>query len=153
MISYRMLLESDAEAFAQIRLSQLREEGAQETEGVGDAIAEYCREHVPDGSFVAHLALDGEKIIGTCGVSVAHKPPYFQNPGGKIALLSSMYVLPEYRRRGIARTLLEKACAQRKTRGAGRCRLWRQKWACRCTRTSASRAASVSWNSGRNKDA
>ena len=106
MISYRMLLESDAEAFAQIRLSQLREEGAQETEGVGDAIAEYCREHVPDGSFVAHLALDGEKIIGTCGVSVAHKPPYFLNPGGKIALLSSMYVLPEYRRRGIARTLV-----------------------------------------------
>ena len=117
MISYRILLESDAEAFAQIRLSQLREEGAQETEGVGDAIAEYCREHVPDGSFVAHLALDGEKIIGTCAISLAHKPPYFQNPGGKIALLSSMYVLPEYRRRGIARTLLERAVRSAKDAG------------------------------------
>ena len=41
-------------------------------------------------------------------MSFVEKPPYYGCPSGKIGLLSSMYVIKEYRRNGIARTLLDK---------------------------------------------
>ena len=63
--------------------------------------------HMADGTFVSWLAIDeGEKIIGTGGMSFVEKPPYFGCPNGRIGLLSSMYTDPHYRRRGIAKELL-----------------------------------------------
>ena len=62
--------------------------------------------HMADGTFVSWLALDGNKIIATSGMSFVEKPPYFGCPSGRIGLLSSMYTDPDYRRKGIARELL-----------------------------------------------
>ena len=44
-----------------------------------------------DGTFVSWIAVDGENIIGTSGMSFVEKPPYFGCPSGKIGLLSSMF--------------------------------------------------------------
>ena len=57
---------------------------------------------------VSWLALDGDRVVGTSGMSFVEKPPYFGCPTGRIGLLSSMYTDPEYRRMGIARELLSK---------------------------------------------
>lgn len=43
------------------------------------------------------IAFDGEKIIGTSGMSFVEKPPYFGCPSGRIGLLSSMFTDSEYR--------------------------------------------------------
>ena len=40
-----------------------------------------------DDTFVSWLAADGEKIIGTIGMSIVEKPPYFGCPSGKIGLI------------------------------------------------------------------
>lgn len=72
-----------------------------------------------DGTFVSWLALDGDKIIGTSGMSFVEKPPYFGCPNGKIGLLSSMYTDPGYRRRGIARELLSHVIKEAKEYGCG----------------------------------
>ena len=72
-----------------------------------------------DGTFVSYLALDGEKIIGTSGMSFVEKPPYFGCPSGKMGLLSSMYTNPAYRRQGIAITLLTKVVEEAKNYGCG----------------------------------
>ncbi len=43
------------------------------------------------------IAFDGEKIIGTSGMSFVEKPPYFGRMSGRIGLLSSMFTDSEYR--------------------------------------------------------
>ena len=63
--------------------------------------------------------MDGERIIGTSGMSFVEKPPYYSNPTGKIGLLSSMYTNPAYRRQGIARKLLDHVVEEARTYGCG----------------------------------
>ena len=72
-----------------------------------------------DGTFVSWLAMDGDKIIGTSGMSFVEKPPYFSCPSGKLGLLSSMYTDPNYRRMGIAKELLHRVVEEARNYGCG----------------------------------
>ena len=65
------------------------------------------KKHLKDGTFVSWLAIYYNEIIGTSGMSFVEKPPYYSNPNGKIGLISSMYTLKQYRRKGIAKELLK----------------------------------------------
>ena len=105
-MTYRKLTAEDLDPFIRMRIAQLREEGAREELDLVPALKDYYRRHLKDGTFVSWLAVDGEKIVGTSGMSFVEKPPYFSCPNGRIGLLSSMYTDPAYRRRGIARELL-----------------------------------------------
>ncbi len=119
MVEYRKLTESDLDAFIEMRINQLREEGAREQIDLKPNLLDYYRRHMSDGTFVSWLAVDGGNIVGTSGMSFVEKPPYFGCPSGKIGLLSSMYVLSEYRRRGIARILLDKVVKEAREYGCG----------------------------------
>lgn len=105
-ISYKRLTENELDWFISMRINQLREEGARENIDLAPALKDYYMRHMADGTFVSWLALDGNKIIATSGMSFVEKPPYFGCPSGRIGLLSSMYTDPDYRRKGIARELL-----------------------------------------------
>jgi GNAT superfamily N-acetyltransferase len=72
-----------------------------------------------DGTFVSWLAMDGDKIVGTSGMSFVEKPPYFSCPSGKIGLLSSMFTDPDYRRMGIAKELLSRVVKEARDFGCG----------------------------------
>ena len=63
--------------------------------------------------------VDGNKIIGTSGMSFVEKPPYFGCPSGKIGLLSSMFTNPDYRRKGIAKELLSRVVNEAREYGCG----------------------------------
>ena len=102
-----------------MRINQLREEGAKEDIDLVPALRDYYNRHMADGTFVSWLALDGEKIIGTSGMSYVKKPPYFGCPSGKIGLLSSMFTNPDYRRKGIAKELLSRVVKDAKDYGCG----------------------------------
>ena len=106
MIEYRKLETKDLDEFISLRIGQLREEGATEDIDLKPALLDYYNRHLADGTFVSYLAVDGDKIIGTSGMSFVEKPPYFGCPSGKLGLLSSMYTDPNYRRQGIAKKLL-----------------------------------------------
>ena len=118
-ITYRKLTESDLDTFIQMRITQLREEGATEDFDLVPALKDYYNRHLADGTFVSWLALDGEKIIGTSGMSFVEKPPYFSCPSGKIGLLSSMFTNPNYRRKGIAKELLHRVVEEARAYGCG----------------------------------
>ena len=118
-IEYRRLTENELEIFIDIRINQLREEGAQEDIDLKPALKDYYNRHMADGTFVSWLAVDEDKIIGTSGMSFVEKPPYFSCPSGKIGLLSSMFVSKEYRRHGIARELLYRVVNEAKEYGCG----------------------------------
>ena len=118
-ITYRKLTASDLDTFIQMRITQLREEGAKEDFDLVPALKDYYRRHLKDGTFVSWLALDGDKIIGTSGMSFVEKPPYFGCPSGRIGLLSSMFTNPDYRRKGIAKELLHRVVEEARAYGCG----------------------------------
>ena len=118
-IQYRRLTEQDLDAFIALRIRQLREEGAKEDLDLVPALRDYYGRHMEDGTFVSWIALDGERIVGTSGMSFVEKPPYFGCPNGRIGLLSSMFTEPGYRRRGIAKTLLSHVVDEARAYGCG----------------------------------
>ena len=119
MICYRKLKMDDLPVFISLRIRQLIEEGAREDADLRPALMDYYLRHLADGTFVSWLALDGEKIVGTSGMSFVEKPPYFSCPTGRIGLLSSMYTEPAYRRQGIARELLSRVVEEARKHGCG----------------------------------
>ncbi len=118
-ITYRRLEQRDLGTFIQMRIAQLREEGAEEDIDLAPALRDYYERHLSDGTFVSWLALDGERIVGTSGMSFVEKPPYFACPSGRMGLLSSMFTAPEYRRKGIARELLTRVVDEARKYGCG----------------------------------
>ena len=118
-IEYRRLTEKELNTFIDMRIKQLREEGAKEDIDLAPALKQYYIRHMGDGTFVSWLAFDGDKIIGTSGISFVEKPPYFGCPSGKIGLLSSMFTDPDYRRKGIAKELLTRDVQDAKEYGCG----------------------------------
>ena len=119
IITFRKLNENDLDVFIKMRINQLCEEGAKEDINLEAALKDYYLRHLSDGTFISWLALDNDRIIGTSGMSIVEKPPYFGCPSGKIGLLSNMFTDPSYRRKGIAKTLLSKVIDEAKTQGCG----------------------------------
>ena len=119
MIEYRKLSKAELPTFIEMRINQLREEGATEDIDLRPALYRYYEKHMADGTFVSWIALDGNTMIGTSGMSFVEKPPYFGCPSGKVGLLSSMYTDPDYRRKGIAKELLSRVIKDAKAYGCG----------------------------------
>ena len=124
-IVYRKLTKAELEIFINMRIAQLTEEytntGRNVPEGVDlkTALRDYYQRHMEEGTFVSWLAMDGDKIIGTSGMSFVEKPPYFTCPSGRLGLLSSMYTDPRYRRKGIAKELLHRVVEEARAYGCG----------------------------------
>ena len=119
MIENRMMTAGDIDEYVALRIRQLREEGATEDIDLAPALRDYYVRHLSNDTFAAWLAVEGGRIVGTSGMSFAEKPPWFSCPTGRIGLLSSMYTLPEYRRRGIGRALLSRVVDEARQRGCG----------------------------------
>jgi GNAT superfamily N-acetyltransferase len=118
-ITYKKMTEKELDTFIQMRINQLREEGATEDIDLVPALRDYYDRHMAEGTFVSWLAMDGDRIIGTSGMSFVEKPPYFGCPSGRIGLLSSMFTDPEYRRMGIAMELLSRVVEEARAYGCG----------------------------------
>ena len=116
-IIYRRLNEKDIDTFIDMRITQLREEGAKENIDLTPALRDYYTRHMADESFISWIAEESRRIIATSGISIVEKPPYFGCPSGKIALLSSMFTDVNYRRLGIARELLKKITDEARNKG------------------------------------
>ena len=119
MIRYRRLTEGDLDVFIDMRIRQLREEGAKEQIDLRPALRAYYEKHLADHTFVSWLAEEDSVIVATSGMSFVEKPPYFGCPSGRIGLLSSMYTKAEYRRRGIATALLTRVVEDARAYGCG----------------------------------
>lgn len=118
-IEYRKLTVNELDTFIEMRISQLREEGAKEEIDLVPHLKEYYNKHMGDGTFVSWLAFDGDKIVGTSGMSFVERPPIFSCPSGKLGILSSMFTNPNYRRKGIAKELLHRVVEEARSYGCG----------------------------------
>ena len=113
-IIFKKLTESELDTIIEMRINQLTEEYTSEGKKVPEdvdlrsSLREFYTKNMAAGTYVSWLAMDGEKIVGTSGMSFAEKPPYFTCTTGKLGILSSMYTDPDYRRMGIATQLLDR---------------------------------------------
>ena len=95
-------------AYREVRLRALREEPhafqSSYEEEVARSDAEWTRERLDNPLVAMFCAVEGENVLGTCGcrfeerIKVRHK-----------AMLIAVYVIPEARGRGLARSLSEEA--------------------------------------------
>lgn len=118
-ISYQKLTNNELDTFVEMRIKQLREGGSKEDIDLVPALKDYYQRHMADATFISWIAVYDGRIIGTSGISIVEKPPYFGCPSGKIGILSSMFTVKEYRRMGIAKKLLSKVVNEAKEQGCG----------------------------------
>lgn len=78
---------------------------------------EYYREALEKGTHTAYLVYDGDRFVGTGGISFYRVMPTFHNPSGQKAYIMNMYTSPDYRKRGIASKTLDLLVSQAKDRG------------------------------------
>ena len=91
-----------------LRLKQLKDEGAVESFDLKPNLYKFYSKQLISDNFAIFGFIDNNKIIATGSLSIMYKPPYYNCPNGKIGLLSSMYVDPSYRRKGLATKMLDK---------------------------------------------
>lgn len=112
MITYRTAQPIDIPALIELRMGYLNEAHNGLPQDVSDKIQAqipgYFREHL-NRDIIVYLALDGEKAVGCVFFVLVNKPasPLFIT--GKTGTLMNVYTLPEYRRMGIAETLVHMA--------------------------------------------
>ena len=124
-IVFKKLTEEYLDRIIEMRISQLTEEYTSEGKTVPDdvdlekALRDFYVKNLAAGTYVSWLAFDGDRIVGTSGMSFAEKPPYFTCPSGKLGILSSMYTDSDYRRMGIATGLLDRVVNEAREYGCG----------------------------------
>ena len=124
-IIYKKLTEKEIDRVIKLRIAQLTDEYTSEGKTVPEninldkALKDFYTRNLAAGTYVSWLAFDGDKIVGTSGMSFTEKPPYFTCTTGKLGILSSMYTDPDYRRKGIATELLDRVVKEAKDHGCG----------------------------------
>ena len=102
-MNVRLATLDDLEALISLRIQLLETADA----GFDGALWAWLRTHLADGSFLAWLAEDAGTVMAASGLTVLDRPPYPGNATGLDGYVTNMYTLPAYRRRGLARQLLE----------------------------------------------
>ena len=117
---YRRAGSHDRELLTRLRLEVLRAaNGLEEDVDLSRTELEsrrYYETCFPEDSHAAWLVFDGAEVVGTGAVSFYKVMPTYHNPSGKKAYIMNMYTRPDYRRRGIARRVLELLTAEAEMR-------------------------------------
>jgi len=82
--------------------------------------ADYLRSAIPDGSFQAWLACDDHRLIAGGAVLITRWPAHAYDLECRRATILNVYTDPGYRRRGIARQLMQTMIAWCKQQGFAR---------------------------------
>ena len=89
-IVYKKLSENELSRITRIRIDQLTEEYISAGRTVPQdvdletSLMDFYKRNLAAGTYVSWLAFDGDKIVGTSGMSFAEKPPYFTCPSGRL---------------------------------------------------------------------
>jgi len=107
MIEYRIATKDDIELMMSSRLEMLRVVNNLDSDyQYSDELENCSRDYFLNGDQTTVLALDGDKVIGCASMSYMWIMPTFSHPTGKRAHLMNVYTNSNYRRMGIARTMV-----------------------------------------------
>ncbi len=111
-LQVRLATSSDADLMAEYRLRfnlELSPPQTPETiERLRADLTAYFRNHTDNGDFISVIAFAGDAVAGIGSMEPRIIPGNFKNPSGRWGFILNMYTVPEYRRHGVARTILDK---------------------------------------------
>jgi GNAT superfamily N-acetyltransferase len=111
---------TDMEPFIDLRHRMFVEVGFQVTEDLQRASIDYFPKALDTEGFVGFIAVtDDDKIVGSVGLSPYQMPPKPIQPDGRFGYVSSMYALPDHRKRGIANQLMNALIEHARVIGLG----------------------------------
>ncbi|MBO9729044.1 MAG: GNAT family N-acetyltransferase [Chitinophaga sp.] len=124
MITYRKADITDIPQLVHLRLQFLKEiypkADVSQDEILKTHLREYLTEHLSKNSFVNWFADSEGKVVASAGIVFYNQPPLYHNLEGKVAYILNVYTLPAFRRKGIAKILLQKLIDEAKTRNTGK---------------------------------
>ena len=110
-MNFIKIKKRDIPALIKIRMEFLKEEHAEATDAqfqiIERRLPKFFRKHL-NKDFFAYLCYDGKAVAGVF-LAVTEKPANLNFPTGKIGTLYNVYTAPEYRKKGIANTLMKMA--------------------------------------------
>jgi ribosomal protein S18 acetylase RimI-like enzyme len=124
MITYRKADITDIPQLVHLRLQFLKEiypkaDNSQDAV-LQDHLRVYLTEHLTKNNFVNWFADAEGKVVASAGIVFYNQPPLYHNLEGKVAYILNVYTLPAFRRKGIAKTLLQKLMEEAKERNTGK---------------------------------
>lgn len=98
---------ADIEALVANRMEFLQSIGpVPDADSLSQAIRGYLRHHIEDGSVLFPICMEEGRIVSSCCLCISETLPTTSLPNGREGLLLNVYTIPEYRRRGLARSLI-----------------------------------------------
>jgi len=126
-ISYHRAGVADIDVLIEFRLRFLAEHANRarlpKEDELRKNLMDYFEKAMPAGDFIAWLAKQDGKVIGTSGIVVWRMPPNNSVKTGKQGYILNMYTVPEARRKGICTELLERMIVEAKALGLSRVHL------------------------------
>jgi GNAT superfamily N-acetyltransferase len=111
-ITYHRATASDIQLLVDYRVEFLIDfmgpQTQEDIDGLRKELEQYFSHTLVDNSYICWYAKADDKIVGIGGMIIRQMPGNFKNPSGKKGYILNMYTIPEYRKRGIGSTILEK---------------------------------------------
>lgn len=108
----RLATSADAALMAEYRLRFNIELSPPQPQEVIDRLRsdliQYFQTHTDNGDFISVIAFYGEEVAGIGSMEPRIIPGNFKNPSGRWGFILNMYTVPEFRKRGVARAILNK---------------------------------------------
>lgn len=121
MITYQKATEEHIKELSMLRgmvLSEINKTtDSYEIKVFIDSNFKYLKKTIPKEEFIAWIAINKGKIVGTSGIVFYNIAPCKTCPNGKAAYIQNMYTLKEYRRKGIAKELFTRTIEEAKDNG------------------------------------
>jgi GNAT superfamily N-acetyltransferase len=109
-IKIRKATLMDAQLIAKARVELLNEASGPLSDEEKNELFLSNRAYISKGlanlTLITFLAFDAENFVGTCSATLYSLLPGKKLPDGRQAYVQNMYIVPEYRRKGLGRKLL-----------------------------------------------
>jgi len=122
-IVFRKLNKNDKELFINLRFAYLSEEhnfDEIEKEQLKNNLNIYFEKHIKENDFIGIIGEYNVEIVSVAYFVISEKPPNPSFINGKIGTLLNVYTFPEYRKKGIAKKLIEEIIKEAKLIGVDR---------------------------------
>lgn len=133
-IHYKKLTENELDKFIEMRILQLREEGAKEDIDLVPALKDYYNRHMANGTFVSWLALENDKSSVQVGCLLLRNHPTLAVQMDELASCQVCIRSRAIVARGLQKSCLQEWSTKQGSTVAEQCRLRHRIWEGSCTR-------------------
>jgi GNAT superfamily N-acetyltransferase len=82
------------------------------------AFEQWVKERIADGRYLGWIVEDGGRVAGSAGLLIVDWPPHPLHPGdNQRGYLLNVFVEPEFRKRGLAHSLIKRCLTEARERG------------------------------------